>query len=62
MGKHTPNTCEVSKIHTSKTEPKEHVDMLHFGADGKKDNNLTKQNSHLTDKNYLKLSKMTYKK
>jgi len=49
-GSHSPFTCEPSKIHTSGSCKDPHVDILHFGADGKKDNDLTKGNSHIADK------------
>lgn len=35
--KHSENTTEYSKPHTSKAEPEEHVDQLAFGKDGKRD-------------------------
>lgn len=45
--KHAPFTSEVSDPHTSKDCPELHVDILHFGEDGKKDNDLTV--AHVTD-------------
>jgi|GEM_PF-6446818 len=48
MSKHTPNTSEPSHPHVG-SSGKEEIDRLHFGADGRKDNELTKQASHITD-------------
>ena len=47
MSKHAPFSSETSKPHGNP----EHVDQLHFGEGGRKDNELTKGTSHITDKN-----------
>lgn len=35
QGRHTPNSCDYSKPHTSRSHPYEHVDMYAWGKDGK---------------------------
>jgi hypothetical protein len=52
MPKHTPNTTEPSHPHVGSSGQKE-VDMLSFDKDGKKDNEETKKNSHVTDPNIV---------
>ena len=47
MGKHSPFTSEPSKPHSSKDEPRQHVEIHHFDEDGNKDDDMTI--SHVTD-------------
>lgn len=51
MSKHSPFTSEPSRPHSSQAEPREHVDIHHYGEDGKKDNSLTVP--HVTDKDHV---------
>lgn len=53
--KHSPNTSEPSNPHSSKAEPKEHVDVHHFDEKGEKDN--PKTISHVTDKGMVDYGK-----
>lgn len=53
--KHSPNTSEPSKPHTSKAESQEHVDVHHFDEKGEKDNSKTI--SHVTDKGMVDYGK-----
>lgn len=53
--KHSPNTSEPSKPHSSKSEPREHVDVHHFDDKGQKDDSKTI--SHVTDKGMVDYGK-----
>jgi len=49
MGKHAPNSCEYSHPHQSESAGgKTHVDVYHYGSDGKLDKSATMK--HSTDK------------
>jgi hypothetical protein len=58
--KHTPNTSEISKPHTSAAEPEEHVDALHFDEEGKHVRDV--DTNHLTDPGLIKMGEETYDK
>lgn len=57
MGKHTPFTSEPSKPHESKAEPDTHVEIYHYGEDGKEDKDLTVR--HVTDEDTVKYGERT---
>ncbi len=60
MAKHSPNTSEYSKPHSSKAEPREHVDQLHFGSKGEhvKEHDV----HHITDKGAIDMGRQTYER
>lgn len=61
MAKHSENTSEYSKPHTSDAEPREHVDQLHFGQDGKHDSESSKHDvHHITDPGAIDMGRETY--
>lgn len=53
--KHVPNTTEYSYPHTSKAEPKEHVDSHAYGSDSKRD--PEHETHHLTDEESLNMGR-----
>jgi hypothetical protein len=56
--KHTENTSEISKPHTSEDHPEEHVDSMAFGKDGQRDPDHDVDG--LTDKGLIDMGKETY--
>lgn len=55
VGKHTPYTSETSDPHRSKTEPREHVDQIHYGKEGKRRKDLDV--NHITDPGMVELGR-----
>ena len=55
MATHIPNTSESSYPHSSPTEPREHVDIYHYGKDGERES-IT---SHVTDKDSVSWGRAT---
>lgn len=51
--RHIPYTSEPSKPHRSKVEPREHVDVYHYGKDAKKEGVTT----HITDEGHVEWGK-----
>ncbi len=56
--KHSENTSEYSKPHTSSGCPEEHVDQLHFAEEGKHDSRLDVD--HITDTGAIQMGQETY--
>ena len=58
--KHTPNTSEISRPHTSDAEPEKHVDSIAFGKDGKHE--PEHDVNHITDPDLIKMGQETHDK
>ncbi len=56
--KHTPNSSEFSKPHTSDDHPEKHVDQMHFDSNGNHDK--THDNDGITDPNAVQMGQETY--
>ena len=56
--KHSENTSEMSKPHTSEDHPEEHVDSMAFGKDGERDKDHDVDG--ITDSGSIEMGKETY--